>query len=150
MNVPIQATTVRWAAAKGIGRIAERLPPDFTEQVIDMIISSFSQHSAAMASTYDLPEIAEATWHGACLALAELARRGLIIDNKLREFMSWTVKVSTFVVLSCCWTERLCRPSILISGKDRILLDQVYETQQRMLYGPRHALKMLRHSNLMP
>lgn len=42
---------------------------------------------------YDLPAIAENTWHGACLASAEMARRGLVAVHKLTELIEWLSKV---------------------------------------------------------
>lgn len=86
-------TVVRYSAAKGIARIAERLPADFAEQVLEQVLHLFSIHSAGIASIYDLPSIAEATWHGACLACAEMARRGLIPDERLSELVEWLYKV---------------------------------------------------------
>lgn len=90
----IQDTIVRWSAAKGVARISERLPPDFTDQVLDTVTGLFAIHSIAAASLYDLPAIAESTWHGACLACAEMARRGLVAPEKLPELIEWLSKVS--------------------------------------------------------
>lgn len=84
---------MRWSAAKGVARISERLPAEFIEQVVDTVIGLFSIHSIAAASIYDLPSIAEVTWHGACLACAEIARRGLIADEKLPDLIGWLCKV---------------------------------------------------------
>ncbi|PIL22540.1 hypothetical protein GSI_15229 [Ganoderma sinense ZZ0214-1] len=89
-------TVVRYSAAKGVARIAERLPADFAEQVLDQVLHLFSIHSAGIASIYDLPSIAEATWHGACLACAEMARRGLIPDERLSELVEWLYKALLF------------------------------------------------------
>ena len=89
-----QDTIVRWSSAKGIARIAERLPPDFVDQVLDTVIGLFSIHSIAIASIYDMPSIAESTWHGACLACAEIARRSLVSDERLPELIDWLCKVS--------------------------------------------------------
>lgn len=55
----------------------------------------FAIHSIAAASLYDLPAIAESTWHGACLACAEMARRGLVGREKLPELIEWLSKVGT-------------------------------------------------------
>ena len=55
------ATPVRWSAAKGIGRIASRLPAVAVEDVVEAVLSAPPDH-------------------GSCLALAELARRKLIQD----------------------------------------------------------------------
>ncbi|KAF9808522.1 hypothetical protein IEO21_07853 [Rhodonia placenta] len=89
-------TIVRWSAAKGVARISERLPAEFIEQVVDTVIGLFSIHSIAAASIYDLPSIAEVTWHGACLACAEIARRGLIADEKLPDLIGWLCKALYF------------------------------------------------------
>lgn len=89
----LQDTIVRWSAAKGVARIASRLPSSFADQVLDTIIGLFSIHSLAAANIYDLPAIAESTWHGACLSSAEMARRGLVSGDKLVDVMDWLSKV---------------------------------------------------------
>ena len=89
-----QDTVVRWSAAKGVARISERLPAEFTQQVIDTVIGLFSVHSIAIASLYDMPAIAESTWHGACLSCAEFLRRGLIANDRLADVITWTSKAS--------------------------------------------------------
>jgi hypothetical protein len=89
----IQHTIVRWSAAKGIARISDRLPSDFVEQVLDTIMGLFSIHSIAVATIYEMPSIAENTWHGACLACAEMARRGLVADSQLSVLIDWLLKV---------------------------------------------------------
>ncbi|EPQ54507.1 hypothetical protein GLOTRDRAFT_42674 [Gloeophyllum trabeum ATCC 11539] len=83
----IQDTVVRWSAAKGVARIAERLPAEFGKQIFDGVLELFAIHSMAAANLYDLPAIAECTWHGACLACAEIARRGLVPDDKLTQLV---------------------------------------------------------------
>ena len=50
----------RYSAAKGIGRLTQRLSKDFADQVVESIIDLFSLKESDMA------------WHGGCLALAEL------------------------------------------------------------------------------
>ncbi|MQM10571.1 hypothetical protein Taro_043466, partial [Colocasia esculenta] len=60
-------TVVRWSAAKGIGRIAARLTSSLCEDVLSSILELFS------------PGEGDGSWHGGCLALAELARRGLLL-----------------------------------------------------------------------
>ncbi|KAH7912534.1 ARM repeat-containing protein [Hygrophoropsis aurantiaca] len=89
-------TVVRWSAAKGIARLAERLPIDFSNQVLETILGLFSIHSIAGATVYDMPSIAEATWHGACLASAEMARRGLVLRESLAELLDWLSKALYF------------------------------------------------------
>jgi len=89
----IQDTIVRWSAAKGVARIAERLPKDFANQILETVLGLFEIHSIAAATLYDLPAIAEGTWHGACLACAEIARRSLIEPQYLPKLVEWLSKV---------------------------------------------------------
>ncbi|CAL1713099.1 unnamed protein product [Somion occarium] len=89
-------TVVRYSSSKGIARIAERLPKDFVEQILDNVLQSFSIHSIGMARMYEMPAIAEATWHGACLACAEMARRSLVPDSRLSELFEWMSKALYF------------------------------------------------------
>jgi hypothetical protein len=88
-----QDTVVRWSAAKGVARISERLPGEFTRQVVDTVLGLFSIHSIAIAGLYDIPALAESTWHGACLSCAELLRRGLIPHDRLAGAIDWMIKV---------------------------------------------------------
>ncbi|KAF8635864.1 hypothetical protein AX15_000054 [Amanita polypyramis BW_CC] len=89
-------TIVRWSAAKGVARIAERLPAAFAEQVLETVMGLFAIHSTTTTSMYDLPSIAESTWHGACLACAEVARRGLVSTSNLSELIDWLSKALYF------------------------------------------------------
>ncbi|KAI6039323.1 armadillo-type protein [Pisolithus marmoratus] len=82
-------TIVRWSAAKGIGRLSERLSNDFAGQVMENILHLFSVHTIAGATVYNMPSIAEATWHGACLASAEMARRALVPPTLLPNLLDW-------------------------------------------------------------
>ena len=66
-----QDTVVRWSAAKGLGRIAARLPGCFVEDVNDAILELFS------------PLETDSAWQGGCLALAEVARQGLLATQRL-------------------------------------------------------------------
>ncbi|KAA6421473.1 MAG: tubulin-specific chaperone D-like, partial [Trebouxia sp. A1-2] len=65
-------TVVRWSAAKGLGRITSRLPQELGDDVVVSVIELFS------------PSESDTAWHGGCLALAELARRGLLLPSRLR------------------------------------------------------------------
>lgn len=40
----------------------------------------------------------EARWHGVCLALAEMARRGLVAGEAVGEAVRWVLKVSARLV----------------------------------------------------
>ncbi|XP_078448092.1 ARM repeat superfamily protein [Wolffia australiana] len=62
-------TVVRWSAAKGIGRIASRLTAALSEDVLSSVLELFSHGEG------------DGSWHGGSLALAELARRGLLLPS---------------------------------------------------------------------
>ncbi|KAF6174696.1 hypothetical protein GIB67_008751 [Kingdonia uniflora] len=64
-------TVVRWSAAKGIGRITARLTSALSDEVLTSVLELFS------------PGEGDGSWHGGCLALAELARRGLLLPASL-------------------------------------------------------------------
>lgn len=111
------ATIVRWSAAKGIGRLTERLPAVCADDVLDAILLLCSDHDRDKA------------WHGACLALAELARRGLLLPARLGEVVPVVVRAIGYDVrrgqhsvgthvrdASCyvCWAfARAYAPSVL-------------------------------------
>ena len=80
------ATTVRWSAAKGIGRVTERLPAVCADDVLDAILYLCEDHENDNA------------WHGACLTLAELARRGLLLPRRLGEVVPIVVEAIQFDV----------------------------------------------------
>ena len=67
-------TVVRWSSAKGLGRIAGRLPKELGDEVVASVLSSFSTPTSS---------INDSQWHGGCLALAELTRRGLLLPPRL-------------------------------------------------------------------
>lgn len=64
-------TEVRWSSAKGIGRICSRLPKDLVEDVLASVVEVLS------------PLEAESGWHGACLTIAELSKRGLLLPESI-------------------------------------------------------------------
>jgi hypothetical protein len=65
------STVVRWSAAKGVGRLTERLPSLCALDVLDAVLALCQDPDKDHA------------WHGACLTLAELARRGLLLPSHL-------------------------------------------------------------------
>ncbi|KAG8910157.1 hypothetical protein FRC01_006494, partial [Tulasnella sp. 417] len=76
--------------AKGLARVAERLPEEYASQVLETVIGLFNIHAFDGAGgVQDLPPASEATWHGATLACAEIARRGLVDDEHLPELIDW-------------------------------------------------------------
>jgi len=74
------STIVRWSAAKGVGRITERLPALCAQDVLDELLTLFEDPDK------------DRCWHGACLALAELARRGLLLPSRLGDVVPRIVR----------------------------------------------------------
>lgn len=66
-------TVVRWSAAKGVGRVTGRLPLELADDVVGSVLE-LCDHSQG-----------DGAWHGACLTLAELGRRGLLLPQRLDE-----------------------------------------------------------------
>jgi hypothetical protein len=92
-------TVVRYSAAKGLSRLCSRLPTSFVEQVSDAMIDMFSVNIPDfMGDKKDLSNVSEFTWQGCCLALAELARRGLLSGKDLSEKLEWVEKALMFDV----------------------------------------------------
>ncbi|KAI8340643.1 tubulin folding cofactor D C terminal-domain-containing protein [Chlamydoabsidia padenii] len=84
-------TIVRWSAAKGMGRISQRLPQELAEDVIGSLLELFEENTfkATQGGHLDLTAVSDHTWHGASLAVAELARRGLLLPERLHETIPW-------------------------------------------------------------
>ncbi|CAE6468964.1 unnamed protein product [Rhizoctonia solani] len=94
-----QDTAVRYSSAKGIARVASRLPEAFSDEIVDAVTALFSTHGTNLTDDIlDLPPAAEMTWHGACLSYAELGRRGMISANRLKEVVGWVCKALSFDV----------------------------------------------------
>ncbi|ORY54682.1 ARM repeat-containing protein, partial [Neocallimastix californiae] len=97
-----KATIVRWSSAKGIGRLTQRLSKDLAADIIECVINLFSENTLTTGNNkesielVDISTVSDDTWHGACLALAELARRGLLLPNRLPIIIPWTIKALTF------------------------------------------------------
>ncbi|XP_019517416.1 PREDICTED: tubulin-specific chaperone D isoform X1 [Hipposideros armiger] len=77
-------TIVRWSAAKGIGRVAGRLPRELADDVLGSVLDCFSFQETDNA------------WHGGCLALAELGRRGLLLPSRLADVVAVILKALTY------------------------------------------------------
>lgn len=77
-------TIVRWSAAKGIGRLTGRLPKDLADDVVGSVLDCFSFQET------------ENAWHGGCLALAELGRRGLLLPSRLENVVPVILKALTY------------------------------------------------------
>nr|XP_003704504.1 PREDICTED: tubulin-specific chaperone D [Megachile rotundata]XP_012143292.1 PREDICTED: tubulin-specific chaperone D [Megachile rotundata] len=79
-----KAITIRWSAAKGIGRITARLPIDLADDVVGFVLNLFSGRES------------DSAWHGGCLALAELGRRGLLLPHRLKDVIPVVVQALVF------------------------------------------------------
>lgn len=77
-------TIVRWSSAKGIGRVTGRLPKELADDVVESVLECFSFQETDNA------------WHGGCLALAELGRRGLLLPSRLSDVVPVIVKALTY------------------------------------------------------
>ncbi|KAG7308251.1 hypothetical protein JYU34_006930 [Plutella xylostella] len=64
-------TVVRWSAAKGLGRIGARLSAEAAADVAESVLTLFDAGERDLAC------------HGGCMAIAELARRGLLSPEQL-------------------------------------------------------------------
>ncbi|GFZ52002.1 hypothetical protein JCM24511_09773 [Saitozyma sp. JCM 24511] len=110
-------TIVRYSSAKYLARITGLLPAELSEQIVLATVGLFS-------GTEDEPVIetsfgtvvdpggspvggmmgfggaetvrGEARWHGVCLAVAEMARRGLLKHEAIGEAVKWVLKALTF------------------------------------------------------
>ncbi|GJQ72923.1 hypothetical protein Trydic_g1566 [Trypoxylus dichotomus] len=77
-------SVVRWSAAKGIGRVTSRLNKELADDVVGSILELFN------------PRESDSSWHGGCLALAELGRRGLLLPQRLPEVVPVIMKALTY------------------------------------------------------
>lgn len=79
-------TIVRWSAAKGIGRITMRLNKDLGDDIVKSILELFSESET------------DGAWHGGCLSLAELARRGLLLPERLKDVIPVVIQALQYDV----------------------------------------------------
>ncbi|KAL2632493.1 hypothetical protein R1flu_003972 [Riccia fluitans] len=73
-------TVVRWSAAKGVGLVTGRLTLTLADEVVGSVLELFQ------------PTEGDGAWHGSCLALAELARRGLLLPSRLSTVVPVIIK----------------------------------------------------------
>lgn len=74
----------RWLSAKGVGRICNRLPKSLGDDVVGSVIEILN------------PLEPHEAWHGACLALAELAKRGLLLPYRLPNIVPLLMEALTY------------------------------------------------------
>jgi hypothetical protein len=60
------------------------------------IISSIFELLAEYVSGDDISAVSDSTWHGSCLALAELSRRGLLLPDMLKDIMPTVILALRF------------------------------------------------------
>ncbi|WVQ93564.1 hypothetical protein IAU59_000639 [Kwoniella sp. CBS 9459] len=111
-------TIVRYSSAKYLARLSSLLPPSFCSQIVQatiglfqgtddepVVLTSFGTvidpgGSSTSGGTLGFGGLetsrGEARWHGVCLALAELARRGLVDEEAVGEAVEWVIKALTF------------------------------------------------------
>lgn len=78
------SSDIRWSAAKGVGRVTGRLPKAFGDEVVGSIIEILN------------PLESNEGWHGACLAIAELAKRGLLLPYRLEVLVPLLLQALTY------------------------------------------------------
>jgi len=73
--------------------LTHRLPQELADDVVGSLLELFSENAFMRDDVLDLSSVSDNTWHGACLAVAELARRGLLLPKRLDEVFPWVIKV---------------------------------------------------------
>ncbi|KAJ2678061.1 hypothetical protein GGI25_002704 [Coemansia spiralis] len=91
-------TIVRWSAAKGIARIAERLPQALSHEIVSAVVSMLHEETLELGGVLDVSMTSESAWHGALMSLAELSRKGLLPPEILRETIPWIVRGLTYEI----------------------------------------------------
>ncbi|KAJ2852422.1 hypothetical protein IWW36_000309 [Coemansia brasiliensis] len=92
-------TIVRWSAAKGIGRITERLPLAFAQEIVSAVGDILKEETLRTDDGHiDVSMTTEYSWHGSLLCLAELSRRGMLYPQALREIIPWVVRGLTYEI----------------------------------------------------
>ncbi|KAJ2061087.1 hypothetical protein GGH13_006674 [Coemansia sp. S155-1] len=92
-------TIVRWSAAKGVGRITERLPRALVQEIVSAVVGMLQEETLVPATgLIDVSMTSEFSWHGSLLCLAELSRRGLLTPLALREAIPWVLRGLTYEI----------------------------------------------------
>lgn len=156
-NVLLQDSIVRWTAAKYLSRIAEQLPPEDRDQVVDASISLFEEDMPSSADPVDLSTVSETTWHGSCLNIAELIRNRSLSAAKFVSALPWIIKVRLYRFINKSFIKRFpsklifsCRPSNSSNAEARKSLGPVSEMLQLTFSGLLPARTGQRRSNHTP
>ena len=67
-----------------MGRITQRLDKELAEEIVENLLGLFT------------PNEGDYTWHGGCLAIGELSRRGLLLPEKLKDVFPILFKALLF------------------------------------------------------
>jgi hypothetical protein len=79
--------------------MSNRLPKEMADDVVGGIFELFSEDVFELPNGEpDISSVSEHTWHGACLAIAELSRRGLLLPHRLTEVIPWIIMALKFDV----------------------------------------------------
>ena len=121
-------TVIRWSAAKGIGRISILLPYPFTFEILISILKLFNSNTMNLSNLEEEEDIRDSKgvgdekeeeeedslelttaatfggyevdkWHGSCLAIAEMGRRGAISHSSLSKIIPFVSRALVFDVL---------------------------------------------------
>lgn len=77
-------TSVRWSAAKGVGRIMNCLPREKAHDLLLLVLDLFKYEDDDQA------------WHGGCLTIDELVKDGLLLPEQLESVVPVVVKALVF------------------------------------------------------
>lgn len=101
---------MRWSASKYLARIAERLPEFSSHEIVEALLATFDEADEIHPS--------ENAWQGACLALAEFARRDRIPEELVGPLLDCVLRVRrSFAPFALVWLILERRLSSLIASE---------------------------------
>ncbi|XP_073388245.1 tubulin-folding cofactor D [Physcomitrium patens] len=111
-------TVVRWSAAKGVGRVTGRLTLSFADDVVASVLDLFQSTEG------------DGAWHGGCLALAELTRRGLLLPERLPAVVPVIVKIALLLTAAAyvCWAFVRAYSSAIMNPHFQVLAPALLST----------------------
>ena len=88
-NLSDKEYIVRWSAAKGLGRLCERLTKSMVEEIFGNLFDLLKDVENEYA------------WNGTCLCIAELCKRGMILPERLFELIPYLEQALLFEIEIC-------------------------------------------------
>ena len=85
-NLSDKEYIVRWSAAKGLGRLCERLTKSMVEEIFGNLFDLLKDVENEYA------------WNGTCLCIAELCKRGMILPERLFELIPYLEQALLFEI----------------------------------------------------